>query len=358
MSELKLFLPITKVDVDQRLVYGLATAEVADRAGEICDYQSTKPYYEAWSAEMNEASGGKSLGALRAMHGRVAAGKITDIAFDDEGKRIMIAAKIVDDDEWRKVEEGVYTGFSQGGRYVRRWPDPGSDLTRYTAEPREISLVDMPAVASATFEVIKNGVAEKRAFASAAPAKDAAPAKPTDDDGGTEAAAQRLAALVQLVGVARELSQRLIAEAEALAAQIGAEADDDTTPAPEASQADNAQLSASKIAAPPASRPSPIEAPPSPALAKALGETAALRTRLDAMAPDLAALASRIATLEAQPQPAMAALRAISKSADGADANGGSSVDDAIRRLSALPPAERALALTKLSLAQPITPRL
>ena len=224
MSELKLFLPITKVDVDQRLVYGLATAEVADRAGEICDYQSTKPYYEAWSAEMNEASGGKSLGALRAMHGRVAAGKITDIAFDDEGKRIMIAAKIVDDDEWRKVVEGVYTGFSQGGRYVRRWPDPGSDLTRYTAEPREISLVDLPAVATATFEVIKDGVAEKRAFASAAPAKDATSG---NDDEGAETAAQRLAALVQLVGAARELSRKLIEEAEALAAQIGSEADDD-----------------------------------------------------------------------------------------------------------------------------------
>ena len=117
MSELKLFLPITKVDVDQRMVYGLATAEVEDRAG-VLHYQSTKPYYQAWSAQMNEASGGKSLGALRAMHGRVAAGKITDIAFDDDGKRIMIAAKIVDDDELRKVEEGVYTGFSQGGRYV------------------------------------------------------------------------------------------------------------------------------------------------------------------------------------------------------------------------------------------------
>ena len=58
------------------------------------------------------------------MHGRVAAGKITDIAFDDEGKRILVAAQIVDDDEWRKVQEGVYTGFSQGGRYVKRWPDP------------------------------------------------------------------------------------------------------------------------------------------------------------------------------------------------------------------------------------------
>ncbi len=354
MSELKLFLPITKVDVDQRLVYGLATAEVADRAGEICDYQSTKPYYEAWSAEVNEASGGKSLGALRAMHGRVAAGKITDIAFDDEGKRIMIAAKIVDDDEWRKVVEGVYTGFSQGGRYVRRWPDPGSDLTRYTAEPREISLVDLPAVASATFEVIKDGVAEKRAFASAAPAKDATSG---NDDEGAETAAQRLAALVQLVGAARELSRKLNAEAEALAAQIGSEADD-TPSAPDASQPDNAEPSASKIAAPPASQPSPDEAPPSPALAKALGETAALRTRLDVMAPDLAALASRIAALEAQPQPARAALRAVSKSADGAGADGGSSVDDAIRRLSTLPPAERALALTKLSLANPISPRL
>ena len=84
------------------------------------------------------------------MHGRVAAGKITEISFDDEGKRILIAAKIVDDDEWRKVEEGVYTGFSQGGRYVKRWSDPGSALTRYTAEPHEISLVDLPCVASAT----------------------------------------------------------------------------------------------------------------------------------------------------------------------------------------------------------------
>jgi len=301
---------------------------------------------------VNEASGGKSLGALRAMHGRVAAGKITDIAFDDEGKRIMIAAKIVDDDEWRKVEEGVYTGFSQGGRYVRRWPDPGSDLTRYTAEPREISLVDLPAVASATFEVIKDGVAEKRAFVSNAPAKDTTPA---NDDDGAEAAAQRLAALVQLVGVARELSRKLIAEAEALAAQIGG--GDDAASAPDASQPDDAELSASKIAAPPASQPSPVEAPPSPALAKALGETAALRTRLDAMAPDVVALASRIAALEAQPQPARAALRAVSKSADGAGADG-SSVDDAIRRLSALPPADRALALTKLSLANPISPRL
>ena len=136
-----------------------------DRGGEICDYASTKPYFETWSAEARSASGGKSLGAVRAMHGRVAAGKLTDIAFDDEGKRILIAAKIVDDDEWLKVTEGVYTGFSQGGRYVKRWPDPETGLTRFTAEPTEISLVDLPCLPDATFEVVKDGVVEKRAFA-------------------------------------------------------------------------------------------------------------------------------------------------------------------------------------------------
>lgn len=46
MSALRMFIPITKVDAAQRLVYGLATAELEDRAGEICDYASTKPLYE------------------------------------------------------------------------------------------------------------------------------------------------------------------------------------------------------------------------------------------------------------------------------------------------------------------------
>jgi len=111
------------------------------------------------------------------MHGPVAAGKLTDIAFDDDAKRITVAAKIVDDDEWRKVQEGVYTGFSQGGRYVKRWPDADTGLTRYTAEPHEISLVDLPCVRDATFEVLKNGVVEKRAFAARAEA--AAPGQET-----------------------------------------------------------------------------------------------------------------------------------------------------------------------------------
>ena len=147
MSALDLFLPLAKVDLDRRLVTGVATAETPDRSGEIFDYASSKPYFEKWSVEAAAATGGKSFGAVRAMHTPIAAGKLTDIAFDDEAKRITVVAKIVDDDQWRKVQEGVYTGFSQGGRYVKRWADGDSGLTRYTADPHEISLVDLHCVA-------------------------------------------------------------------------------------------------------------------------------------------------------------------------------------------------------------------
>ena len=161
---LRLDIPITKVDAAKRLVYGVATAEVEDRAGEICDYASTKPMYEKWSEAISASSGGKSFGNLRAMHGQVAAGKVTAIGFNDDARQIEICAKVVDDAEWAKVEEGVYTGFSQGGVYARRWTDEAG-AKRYTADPHEISLVDLPCLAEARFEMVKaDGSHEWRAF--------------------------------------------------------------------------------------------------------------------------------------------------------------------------------------------------
>ncbi len=164
MSALRMFIPITKVDAARRLVYGVATAEAEDRSGEICDYATTKPLYEKWSDEIAASTGGKSLGNLRAMHGPVAAGKVTAITFNDAEKQIEICAKVVDDAEWGKVLEGVYTGFSQGGAYERRWTDT-EGKTRYTAAPNEISLVDLPCLPQATFEMIKaDGTSEQRRF--------------------------------------------------------------------------------------------------------------------------------------------------------------------------------------------------
>jgi hypothetical protein len=177
---LSVFLPITKVDAVNRTVYGKFTEEFGDRSGEIMDYTTSKPLFQKWSEDMYGASGGKNFGNIRAMHKNVAAGLVCQpLDFDDNGRAIGGLARIVDDDEWRKVEEGVYTGFSVGGRYVKRWTDRDNPrLIRYTAEPSEVSLVDLPCVPGATFQFIKaDGAAEDRAFASSvtAPALSDAP---------------------------------------------------------------------------------------------------------------------------------------------------------------------------------------
>lgn len=152
-AKLNVFVPITKVDAVKGIVYGTLAAEEKDHSGEIFDYTGSKPYFEKWSAGISKATDGKSLGNVRAMHGNVAAGKFTSMNFNDDEKRIEVAAKIVDKGELEKVLEGVYTGFSIGGKYVSRKKD--GDVFRYVADPYEGSLVDLPCIPSATFEVVK-----------------------------------------------------------------------------------------------------------------------------------------------------------------------------------------------------------
>jgi hypothetical protein len=382
MSALDLFLPLAKVDLDRRLVTGVATAETPDRSGEIFDYASSKPYFEKWSAEAAAATGGKSFGAVRAMHTPIAAGKLTDIAFDDNTKRITVVAKIVDDDEWRKVQEGVYTGFSQGGRYVKRWADPDSGLTRCTADPHEISLVDLPCVRDATFDVVKDGVVEKRSFASRPP--EANDSTDADVDAGDEdldadkrefSAAQREKDAKEGVampdgsypirstkdvanavrdccrsGEKADVKAHIIARAKAIGGD-GALPDAWTELADKAAGASNSP----EMALPPDALAKVLTYAASK-LDRATAENARLRKALDDLTPALTAMTKRIAALEAQPLPAKAALRSVTKTADGAD-GALVSADDAVRHLASLPAHERALALTKLSLANPGPPR-
>jgi hypothetical protein len=151
---MKLFAQIRKVDEANRLVYGRAAQEVVDKADEVMDYESSKPYFQKWSDDVAKDTDGKSLGNVRAMHGKVAAGKLTGIDFNDTEKAIDVIAKVVDDAEWNKVLEGVYTGFSIGGSYIGK-PSiekmDGKDVKRYTASPNEVSLVDRPCIPTATF---------------------------------------------------------------------------------------------------------------------------------------------------------------------------------------------------------------
>lgn len=158
-----MFIPLLKVDAAQRLVYG-SFDETPDRAKEICDYATAKLAFQSWSEDMHKASGGKSFGNIRGQHNpRIAAGLLKSIDFDDEAKRIDFCAKIVDDQEWRKVEEGVYTGFSPGGSYAKRWADGA--YHRYTPKVGELSIVDIPCNPNAGFMLIKaDGSEEEKQF--------------------------------------------------------------------------------------------------------------------------------------------------------------------------------------------------
>lgn len=149
-----MFAQIRKVDEQKRLVFGRLAEEAVDKADEIMDYASSKPFFQKWSEEVAKATDGASVGNLRAMHGKVAAGKFVQMDFNDAEKAIDVCAKVVDDNEWKKVLEGVYTGFSIGGSYVgdkKVEKMDGRDVKRYTAKPSEGSLVDRPCMGGARF---------------------------------------------------------------------------------------------------------------------------------------------------------------------------------------------------------------
>lgn len=156
-AKARVFVPLTKVDEEKRLVYGRITQEELDKAGEVMDYDTSKPLFEKWSSGIEKATNGLSKGNVRVMHGLVAAGKLTELDFNDDEKAIDVCAKIVDDNEWQKTLEGVYTGFSVGGNYEKKWTETvdGVKIKKYTANPLEVSIVDNPCVTSATFSLVK-----------------------------------------------------------------------------------------------------------------------------------------------------------------------------------------------------------
>ena len=120
--DLQLFIPITKIDVAQRLVTGTIAEEIPDRADEIMDYETAKPMFEAWSAEIVKASNGRSVGNLRGDAWQRRGGQARPHPFDDGARRIATVAKVVDDREWQKVLEGVTPAF--------RWAGAMSTLAR------------------------------------------------------------------------------------------------------------------------------------------------------------------------------------------------------------------------------------
>jgi phage head maturation protease len=138
---MKIYLPIAKVDAELREVWGYASTEAHDDQGEIVKRDAL---IAALGDYMRFAN-------IREMHQLSAVGVAREAAVDDKG--LYVGARIVDDQAWQKVVEGVYKGYSIGGRVTQR--DPADYKTITGLVLNEISLVDRPANPEAVFDYWK-----------------------------------------------------------------------------------------------------------------------------------------------------------------------------------------------------------
>ena len=147
-NNLRLSMPLTKVDKERRVVSGFASLDNVDKQDDIV------------TAEASMDAFAKFRGNIREMHQPLAVGKMVsfkaDKYFDPESKKfyngVFVSAYVSKgaQDTWEKVLDGTLTGFSIGGR-MNKWDD-GFDEKSDKAiriikqyDLIELSLVDSPA---------------------------------------------------------------------------------------------------------------------------------------------------------------------------------------------------------------------
>lgn len=137
-ESLNFFLPITKIDREQRTVSGYASTSCLDSDGEVVSQEAIKAALPDYMQYAN----------IREMHRPSAVGRAQEANLDSKG--LYVTAKVVDDLAWRKVCDKVYNGFSIGGRKLAK---VGNTITKLGLT--EISLVDRPANPEAVFDCWK-----------------------------------------------------------------------------------------------------------------------------------------------------------------------------------------------------------
>ena len=147
-DNVRLSMPIGKVDKERRVVSGFATLDNVDRQGDVVDTSASLTAFKNFR------------GNLREMHQPSAVGKVVsfkeDRYFDPSTKKfysgVYVSAYVSKgaQDAWEKVLDGTYSGFSIGGN-IKKYDDKidsGSEtpiriIKEY--ELHELSLVDNPA---------------------------------------------------------------------------------------------------------------------------------------------------------------------------------------------------------------------
>jgi hypothetical protein len=147
-DNVRLSMPLTKVDKERRIVSGFASLDNVDKQDDIVTSEASLDAFARFR------------GNIREMHQPSAVGKMVsfkeDKYFDPETKKfykgVFVSAYISKgaQDAWEKVIDGTYTGFSIGGR-MNKWDDAYDEKSDKTIrvikeyDLVELSLVDSPA---------------------------------------------------------------------------------------------------------------------------------------------------------------------------------------------------------------------
>jgi uncharacterized protein YoxC len=147
-KDIKLSMPIAKVDQERRMVSGFATLDNVDRQGDIVPSETSINAFKRFR------------GNLREMHQQIAVGKVVsfkeDKYFDPESKKfyngVYVSAYVSKgaQDTWEKVVDGTLTGFSIGGNIKDSEDVYNEEIDKSIRiikeyDLYELSLVDNPA---------------------------------------------------------------------------------------------------------------------------------------------------------------------------------------------------------------------
>lgn len=292
-----------KLDDGTLKVWGYASSEAVDSDGETITADAMKAALPDYL----------KFGAVREMHQPMAAGTAIEAEVQDDG-RTWFGALVVDPVACKKVETGVYKGFSIGGKVTARDDINKTVITGLRLV--EVSLVDRPANPEAVFTMFKvetekaDVVEPESTPAAVEPDPVADPVLPEVAKAGKRYSAATKAALAEL--------HKCVKDADAHLAKLGYDADDaeedEEGKEPDDKGKSDAveDLAKSAVSADNAEQVSEI--------AKAAGidlaEGATASDLLKASISELIALRKAHAELLAQPAPPKGAVFAVSKAED------------------------------------------
>jgi hypothetical protein len=158
MDNFNFSFPINIIKKEQRIVSGIATADNVDKSNDVVDFTASEIAFKNWQ------------GNIREMHAPIAVGKAISYKpvkmKDADGKEynaIEVEAYISKGAEstWQKILDGTLRAFSIGGKIMKKEilagklhnNRPINIIKEY--ELGELSLVDNPANALATIDLVK-----------------------------------------------------------------------------------------------------------------------------------------------------------------------------------------------------------